>query len=167
MPIFPLFKSFFKPAIKKRGEAGEGKLYDEVTRTMFPLKLSYAWTVHKSHGQTICNKILIDKKGHFHTHSSLYVAMLRATCISDIGFPDGVVESRLMGVLNESMQERKDFERRTLDVQLKETYQSMYEHLHNNLDGCIHNKNHAISANQINREFLYWWDQYMIPYVQS
>ena len=89
---------------------------------MIPLKLAYVWTVHKSHGQTICNKILIGKKGHFHTHSSLYVAMLRATRISDIGFPDGVVESQLMGILNESMQERKDFERGMLDVQLKETY---------------------------------------------
>ena len=98
------------------GSGGGG----EVSRRMIPLKLAYAWTIHKSQGQTIRTKIIIGGEGKFKTHGSLYVAMSRATRVSDIGFIDGLQGSRCLALWTEEMGQRKDYEKQ-LDKYAEET----------------------------------------------
>ena len=55
------------------------------TRTMIPLKLAWAWTIWKAQGQTIKGKIVFDLGDEEKEHGLAYVALSRATKLSDIG----------------------------------------------------------------------------------
>jgi hypothetical protein len=59
--------------------------YTESTRTMFPLRLAYSWTIWKAQGQTILGKVAIHLGTKEKEHGLTYVAMSRVRRLSDIG----------------------------------------------------------------------------------
>ena len=56
-----------------------------ILRQQFPLRLCYAFTVHKVQGQTM-NKVLFDLTTPVFCHGALYVAMSRVRRYSNIAF---------------------------------------------------------------------------------
>ena len=55
-----------------------------VQRTnQFPIKLAYAFTIHKAQGQTY-NQVIIDLKSHIFAPGQLYVALSRARSLQDL-----------------------------------------------------------------------------------
>eukprot|EP00957_Ditylum_brightwellii_P210475 15365016-Ditylum_brightwellii.AAC.1 len=69
--------------------------YDEHTRTMFPLRLSWAWTVWKAQGQTMTGKVSMCIGRGEKEHGLTYVAMSRVTKFGDIGLHDGITFNHL------------------------------------------------------------------------
>ena len=101
----------------------------DLERTMFPLKLAWAWTVHKSQGQTFIGPVLIDPGRREMTPGLLYVAISRATRIQNIGFVgERLTKQRLCENIaqQDSLQHRKMEEQR-LDMLCDETQQMMNE----------------------------------------
>ena len=74
------------------GEKG----YDTLSRAMIPLKLAWAWTIHKAQGQTMKGKIVIDLGDKEVTVGLSYVAFSRATNLRNIGINGGCARERLM-----------------------------------------------------------------------
>ncbi len=66
---------------KEKHELKRGALLQETTQ--FPLKSAYAFTIHKSQGQTY-PKVLIDLESHIFAPGQLYVALSRATSMSGL-----------------------------------------------------------------------------------
>ena len=62
---------------------------------MIPLRLAWAWTIHKSQGQTIRNKIVLALGKKEMDHGLTYVAISRATRASNIGIRDGLTFERI------------------------------------------------------------------------
>jgi len=62
------------------------------TRSMVPLRLSWAWTVWKAQGQTMRGKIVVHLGSTEVEDGLTYVAMSRATDISCIGHPGLTLE---------------------------------------------------------------------------
>ena len=79
VPILPITFSHFQHS----NTAAEG--YTESTRTMFPLRLAYSWTIWKAQGQTIKGKVAIHLGLKEKEHGLTYVAMSRVQRLSDIG----------------------------------------------------------------------------------
>lgn len=65
------------------------------SRTMFPLRLCYAWTIWKAQGQTIRNKIIVSLGKTEKEHGLTYTAFSRVQRFSDIGIIGGISQDRL------------------------------------------------------------------------
>ena len=102
---FPIFSKVVQNT-ERNNSNNKGYLVHE--RSMLPLKLSWAWTIHKSQGQTMKNKVIIDLGKDETTLGLAYVAFLRATKLSNIGIVGGVTKERLTTVI----QNKKSLERR-------------------------------------------------------
>lgn len=63
---------------------------------MLPLRLFWEWTVWKSQGQTLKNKVVVSLTSSEREHGLTYIALSRVTKFSDIGILDGVDENRLL-----------------------------------------------------------------------
>lgn len=77
-----------------------------VQRTsQYPLKLAYAFTIHKSQGQTY-EKVILDLKGHITAPGQLYVALSRAKSLDGlfltkrIAFSDIITDDAIILFLN-------------------------------------------------------------------
>ena len=67
----------------------------EEEQTMIPLRLAWAWTIHKAQGQTIKQKFVLNLGIKEQDHGVTYVAISRATRLGDIGIVGGVTVSRI------------------------------------------------------------------------
>ncbi len=65
------------------------------SRTMFPLRLSYATTIWKAQGQTIRGKFVVDLSAYEKDHGLTYTAFSRATSLTNIGIIGGLPCDRL------------------------------------------------------------------------
>ena len=74
------------------GEKG----YEVLSRAMLPIKLAWAWTIHKAQGQTMKGKIVLDLGEKEIIAGLSYVAFSRATKLSNIGINGGCSRNRLM-----------------------------------------------------------------------
>ena len=90
-PIHPVTSRSWTPG------SGQNTGYVEHTRTMLPLKLCWAWTVWKSQGMTIDNKVVVSLTKREIEHGLTYVALSRATKFTNIGIKDteGLSKNRL------------------------------------------------------------------------
>ena len=66
---------------------------------MIPLILAWAWTIHKSQGQTIRTKIFLTLDNKDMAHGPTYVAISRATRVSNIGIRGGLTFARISSKL--------------------------------------------------------------------
>ena len=66
------------------------------SRTMIPLRLSYAWTIWKAQGQTIKTKVVIVLGNTEREHGLTYTAFSRVERASDIGIDGGFPRNRLL-----------------------------------------------------------------------
>ena len=71
----------------------------EEERIMIPLRLAWAWTIHKAQGQTIRSKIVLNLGRKEMDHGLTYVAISRATKIGSIGITGGVTRERITSQL--------------------------------------------------------------------
>jgi ATP-dependent exoDNAse (exonuclease V) alpha subunit len=98
VPIFPCQAKFW------RGNS-------EATRTMLPLKLAWAWTIHKAQGQTFKGKFVIDLGDNELAPGLTYVALSRATKLENIGFMGGLSLDRVTTKLkSKGIEQRKAHE---------------------------------------------------------
>ena len=77
-------------------ETVEGDSRKTHSRTLIPLRLSYAWTIWKSQGQTIRNKVVVHLGDKEKEHGLTYTAFSCVTRSSDIGIDDGFPCDRLI-----------------------------------------------------------------------
>lgn len=54
-------------------------------RHQYPIKLAYAFTVHKTQGQTL-DKVLFDVRESVFSHGAMYVALSRVRKFSNVAF---------------------------------------------------------------------------------
>jgi len=72
-----------------------------LSRSMLPLKLSWAWTIHKAQGQTIPGLIVLQLGSDEMTVGLSYVGFSRCVTFSSIGIDGGVSAERLMAKISE------------------------------------------------------------------
>ena len=79
---------------------------------MFPLRLSWAWTIWKAQGQTIKGKMVMDLSKYEKECGLTYVAFSRVTRLKDVGIIGGLTYERFsykirnkekMGIRNAEM----------------------------------------------------------------
>jgi hypothetical protein len=101
VPIFPIVaRTWSVKSSVSRSRSSEDSLYDVHTRTMLPLRLAWAWTIHKAQGQTITGKIVIDLGDKEMCHGLTYVAFSRATRLDNIGIIGGLSRERFLDKIN-------------------------------------------------------------------
>jgi hypothetical protein len=84
VPITPMLAHF------------QAKDEGEHWRKMVPLRLSWAWTIHKAQGQTITHPIVLDLGDSEKELGLAYTAFTRAKTIGQIGLKKGINSNRLM-----------------------------------------------------------------------
>ena len=95
---------------------------------MIPLRLAWAWTIHKAQGQTIKSKIVLNLGRKEMDHGLTYVAFSRATKIGSIAIAGGITFERISSQLANM---RKVQVRKGEDVRLAALTQQTYEQLEN------------------------------------
>ena len=70
--------------------------YEEHTKKMLPLRLSWAWTIWKAQGQTIRNKMVVYLSDKEKELGITYLALSRATKLEDIAIGGPFTQDRLM-----------------------------------------------------------------------
>ena len=120
VPIEPMSAS--KSAINSDGD------FFDMTRTMLPLQLAWAFTVWKAQGQTFLCEIVIDMDDDEKEHGLSYVAFSRATTLKSIGILGGLSKQRLCDRIaaRKSIGKRKREEYR-LDAICETTEQKLQE----------------------------------------
>ena len=88
-PVYPFKNSTYSID----GTSSDG--FKEHSRTQMPLKLCWAWTVHKCQGMTIKGKVVIDLGPRELWHGVSYVALSRVTKFTNIGLKKGIAMNRL------------------------------------------------------------------------
>jgi hypothetical protein len=68
------------------------------SRTMFSLRLSWAWTIYKGQGQTMTGCIVLILGNKEREAGLTYTAFSRATNVNNIGLPEGVTFERLTSI---------------------------------------------------------------------
>ena len=98
---------------------GTGGKIKQHSRTQLPLRLSWAWTIHKAQGQTFQGKVACDLGTGEPCHGSSYVAFSRVTSISNFGIEGGIQADRLLKAIGKAagMQKRKEEERRLANLE--------------------------------------------------
>ena len=90
---------------------------------MIPLRLAWSWTIHKYQGQTIRNKIVLTLGNKEIAHGLTYVAISRATRVSNIGIRGGlnfaIISSKLADKKKMRVREIEDQRLAAID---EETY---------------------------------------------
>ena len=71
----------------------------EESRNMIPLRLAWAWNIHKYQGQTIWTKIVLTLGKKDMAHGLTYVDISRATRVSNIGILVGLTFARISSKL--------------------------------------------------------------------
>ena len=90
---------------------------------MVPLRLAWAWTIHKSQGQTIRTKIVLTLGNKEMAHGLTYVAISRATRVSNIGIRGGLTFARISSKLADMKKMRvRKIEDQRLAAIAEETY---------------------------------------------
>ena len=90
------------------------------SRTMIPLRLSYAWTIWKAQGQTIKTKVVVVIGNTEREHRLTYTAFSRVTRASDIGIDGGFPRNRLLEkvkkqrLMKERIKEEKRMDRKII-----------------------------------------------------
>ena len=115
-PIFPRKTNWWSPK-KRKNKTGE----DNHSRTMLPLRLSWAWTIWKAQGQTIKSKVVIDLGAKEVAAGLTYVAFSRVTRFSDIGLPNGISWQRIFAIGARLTMKRTRAEEARLDKLCEET----------------------------------------------
>ena len=94
---------------------------------MIPLRLAWAWTIHKSQGKTIRTKIFLTLGNKEMSHGLTYVAISIATRVSNIGIRGGLIFSRISSKLADMKKTRvrKIEDQRLADI-AEETYHSLW-----------------------------------------
>ena len=92
------FPIFARTAIHTEADSSS-RGYKVHERIMLPLKLSWAWTIHKAQGQTIRDKVILDLGKQEMSLGLSYVAFSRATRLSNIGIVGGITKERLTTVI--------------------------------------------------------------------
>ena len=72
-------------------------MYDwvEESRAVIPFRLAWVWIIHKYQGQTIWTKIVLTLGNKDMAHGLTYVAISRATRVSNIGIRGGLTFARI------------------------------------------------------------------------
>ena len=89
--------------------------------TQFPLKLAYAFTIHKAQGQTF-DKVIIDLNSHIFAPGQLYVALSRAKSLQGlyltkpISYSDIISDNSIFVFLNKLRLANRENGRREADV---------------------------------------------------
>jgi len=86
------------------------------SRTMLPLKLSWAWTVWKAQGQTLTGRLVLHLGDTEKTAGIAYTAMSRATRLENIAHY-GITLERLTTMIPEGQASLDDDEKRTVCAQ--------------------------------------------------
>ena len=90
---------------------------------MIPLILDWAWTIHKSQGQTIWTKIVLTLGNKEMAHGLTYVAISRATRVSNIGICGSLTFARISSKLADMTKMRvRKIEDQRLAAIAEETY---------------------------------------------
>ena len=135
-PIRPKSHIWWTEEKKKRGQVANSidkKGWIENSRTMLPMKLSWALTVWKAQGQTIRSKIVLHLGDKETEHGLTYTAFSRATRFSDVGVYGGVEIARFtQKIPNHSKMEPRLKEERRYDALIKETKKKFDLYLNNN-----------------------------------
>lgn len=84
------------------------------SRTMFPIRLAWAWTPWKAQGSTFNCPIILHLGNKEREHGLTYTAMSRAKRVEDILLPEGLGEDRLCQKIKniKKMQSRIEEEKR-------------------------------------------------------
>ena len=93
-PIIPVTHTWHSERKGLRSSSIDGIDWEENTRTMLPLRLSWALTIWKAQGQTIKSKIVLHLGKSEKEHGLTYTAFSRATKFSDVGIFDGFESTR-------------------------------------------------------------------------
>ena len=88
-PVFPVKNTSY--TMNKNGTNG----FAEHSRTMLPLKLCWAWTIHKAQGMSIDNNLVVNLGDKEMDHGLTYVALSRVTKFKFIGLKNGITKNRL------------------------------------------------------------------------
>ena len=90
---------------------------------MIPLRLAWAWNIHKYQGQTIWTKIVLTMGKKDMAHGLTYVDISRATRVSNIVILVGLTFARISSKLADIKKMRvKNIEDRRLADIAEETY---------------------------------------------
>ena len=93
-PIIPITHTWHSDRKGVRSSSIDGIDWEESTRTMLPLRLSWALSIWKAQGQTIKSKIVLHLGTKEKEHGLTYTAFSRSTKFSDIGLFDGFESTR-------------------------------------------------------------------------
>ena len=87
VPIFPVTSDW--STVSPHGESSRH------SRTMFPLRLCYAWTIWKAQGQTLYGKVVVSLGEREREHGLTYTAFSRVKKMSNLGILGGLTFNRL------------------------------------------------------------------------
>ena len=128
--------SFFPNKPERRGwfpveplRASEKIGGKESSRTMLPLRLSWAWTIWKSQGQTIIGKLVANLSSQEKECGLTYVALSRVTRLMDLGIIGGLSFERFTKKIRNH---RKFFPRQQHLKQLREAVKETVRRLRSN-----------------------------------
>ena len=101
------------------------------TRTMLPIKLSYAFTPWKIQGQTISSKIVGNLGTQERSDGLTYVIFSRVRKFDDVAIDGGMTWQRITKKISDrvSFQKRKQMERILLKAKIEDTllkYQDLF-----------------------------------------
>ena len=97
-PIAPITHTWYTPKARGMGRVesvDQANEFQENSRVMLPLRLSWALTIWKSQGQTIRGKIVLHLGKIEKDHGLTYTAFSRATRFSDVGLFDSCNVNRI------------------------------------------------------------------------
>jgi hypothetical protein len=120
VPIFP--RTMTCDRVNIQGET------ETLSRTHFPLKLSWAWTLWKAQGLTIFHKMVLHLTLKEMEHGLAYTGFTRATKPSNIGLYDAFPLSRLTDIkklkkVKDRIKEEKNLD--IMDERTKDLYKSL------------------------------------------